>query len=135
MARFKEFPDCEAIAAAALRAAAIAGVGSRVYSSVPKEPAFPLIVVRRIGGAPAVREYMDAANLQVDVWGDSKSGARDAAARARVVLLELEGTSVSSPVAAWVSAVEDSLGLTWQPDPETGRDRYLFGVTLIARTP
>jgi hypothetical protein len=37
------------------------------------------------------------------------------------------------PVSAFISGVEDSLGLTWQPDPSTGRDRYIFGVSIYAR--
>lgn len=133
MTTILEAPDLEAVAAAALRTAAIAGLDTRVYSSVPTSPTFPLITVQRIGGIPAVREYLDTANLQIDVWGGSKSEIRDIAARARVVLLELAGTLVTSPVRAWISAVEDVLGLSWQPDQLTGRDRYLFGVLVYGR--
>jgi hypothetical protein len=127
------FPDAEAIVGEALRDALISNISTRVYSSIPKNPTYPLITYQRIGGLPAVRDYMDAANIQVEVWGGTKSQAFDAAAEARVTLIELEGTSVSDPVSAWISAVEDSLGLSWQPDPLTGRDRYLFAVTLYAR--
>lgn len=126
-------PDMEAVCAVTLRTAAISGLGTRVYSSIPRDPTYPLITVSRIGGLPSVREYLDAANIQIDVWGGTKSEAHDIAARARVVLLTLAGTSVTTPVAAWISAVEDSLGLSWQPDPLTGRDRYLFGVTVYGR--
>ena len=126
------FPDTEAIAAKTLRDANI--TGSRVYSSIPKNPTYPLITVHRIGGLPAVRDYMDAANIQIEVWGGTKSEAFDAAAEARATLIELEGTSVTDPVDAWISAVEDSLGLSWQPDPLTGKDRYLFAVSIYARS-
>ena len=133
MSEFLEFPDVEAIVAKTLRTASIPNISTRVYSSIPRDPTFPLITVQRIGGIPAVREYMDAGNIQIDVWGGTKSEARDAAARARIVLLGLAGSAVTDPVAAWVSAVEDSLGLSWQPDQLTGRDRYLFGVSVYAR--
>ena len=129
-----EAPDMEAVAAVTLRNAAISGLGTRVYSSIPADPTYPLVTVQRIGGIPSVREYLDTANIQIDVWGGSKSEARDIAARARVVLLSLAGTSVTSPVSAWISAVEDVLGLSWQPDQLTGRDRYIFGVLIYGRT-
>lgn len=128
-----EAPDMEAVAAVALRSASITGVGTRVYSSIPRDPTYPLITVSRIGGIPAVREALDTANIQIDVWGGTKSEAHDIAARARVVLLTLAGTLITSPVRAWISAVEDSLGLTWQPDAVTGRDRYIFGVEMYGR--
>lgn len=127
------FPDLEAVASGALRAANITDIGNRWYSSVPADPVFPLGTIQRVGGIPAVREYMDAANIQIDVWGDTKAKARTIAAAARTVLINLTGTTVTSPVNAWISSVEDSLGLTWQPDPLTGRDRYLFGVTIYGR--
>lgn len=132
MAVVLDLPDCEGIVASALRNAAIPEV-TGVYSSIPKVPTYPLIIVQRIGGVPVVREYMDAANIQIEVWGNSKSQCFDIAARARGVLLMLAGTSVSDPVNAWVSAVEDSLGIVWLPDPDTGRDRYLFSEIVYAR--
>lgn len=124
-------PDVEAICATALRTAAIAG--GRVYSSVPKSPTFPMIVVRRDGGTPVVRQRLDAPVIVVEVWGTSKSEAHDAAQAARVALLALEGTSVTSPSAAVVVAVNDARGLTWQPDASTGRDRYFFAMSVYAR--
>lgn len=128
------FPDLEAVARYALAQANISEIGSRWYSSIPaKNPQWPLGTVIRIGGLPPVRQYLDMASLQIDVWGESKSQARDIAAQARTVLFSLEGTSVSTPVSAFISGVDDSLGLTWQPDPVTGRDRYLFGVLIYGR--
>ncbi len=133
MARFNTFPDFEAIIAATLRAASITDLGVRVYSSIPTNPTFPLVTVKRIGGSPRVRQYLDGANLQIDVWGGTKAQARDIAAACRTTIFLLEGTQVSSPVSAWISGVDDSLGLTWLPDQETGRDRYLFSVLVAGR--
>lgn len=132
MTDFREFPDFEAVVRSAIAAADIPGVGTHVYSSIPakatEQGLYPLITVKRIGGVPAHRRALDAANIQIDVWGNTKSEAFDAAAAARVAIFELEGTGVTDPVDAWISFVSDSLGLIWTPDPETGRDRYLFGV-------
>lgn len=130
MTAFTTMPDIEAICSAAIRNAAI--VAARVYSSIPKDPTFPLIVVERIGGTPAIRQRLDAATVQVSVWGGTKSQAHDAAQAARVALLELEGTAVTDPVAAFVTAVDDAGGMIWLPDPLTGRDRYLFTVSVYA---
>lgn len=132
MVRFLQHPDIEAIAATALRVAAIPLV-TGVYSAIPKTPTFPLITVERVGGSPVVREYMDGADVEVAVWATTKSEGHDIAQRARVVLLELEGTAVTSPVAAFVSSVDDAQGLRWHPDQSTGRDRYVFSLTFSAR--
>lgn len=125
--------DIEAAAIEWMRGQGIAG--GRVYSKVPASPQFPLVSVQRIGGIPAVREYLDAANLQIDVWGNSKSEADDLATAARIALLGMEGKVVQVPNGGqgWVSGVADSLGLTWLPDDETGRDRYLFSMVFYCR--
>lgn len=129
MTLYSTFPDAEAIAGKALRDADITGLSTRVYSSLPKEPTYPLAIVKRIGGVPAERHQLDKASLQIEVWGGPKADIHDISQDARVVLHELEGTTVSDPN-AFVAAVEDTLGLAWLPDPVTNRDRYIFGVTL-----
>ncbi len=134
---YLEFPDFEAIANKSLRDG-----GYRVYSSVPSNPEWPLMVVHRAGGFSPVRRYLDAARIQVDVWGGAKgdsepvpkSTIHDMAAHARVLLLELEGTTINDPVDAFISAVDDAQSLMWLPDDSTGRDRYLFQVLIFGRT-
>lgn len=141
MPAFIELPDLEAISASSIRNAAISGL-TGVYSSIPRNPTWPIIVVRRIGGQPAVREMLDAALIQVDVWGGArddatpvpKSTAHDIAQAARVVLLEMEGTAIHDPVDVFVTAVRDANGLAWLVDPDTGRERYSFAVYVYGRT-
>lgn len=132
MSAYTTMPDVEAICSARIRNENITNIGSRVYSSIPKDPTYPLIVVQRLGGTPAIRQRLDAALIQIDVWGGTKSQAHDAAQAARVALLELEGTNVTDPVTGYVTAVDDAGGLIWLPDPLTGRDRYLFTLTVYA---
>ncbi len=136
MTEFLPFPDSEAVASWAMRQAGIAS--GRVYSSIPATPAFPLVIVERIGGVPAVRQKLDRARLQISVWGNSKSEARDIADQARVALYSLEGTGMTTgggaPVNAFVTAVRNDLGLFWSPDPDTDRDRYIFGVALYLQS-
>jgi hypothetical protein len=141
--RFALLPDLEAATSVALRAANIPGLQG-VHSSIPaKNPAYPLLIIQRLGGTPAVREYLDRARIQIDVWGGArKEGERsipkstilDIAQLARVALLELEGQIVDpSGLRVFVSAVEDALGITWSPDPTSGRDRYVFSMWVYGR--
>lgn len=134
--RFDPFPDAEAVAASIIRDASISDLNG-VYSSLPKAPNYPVIVIKRIGGIPAERHRLDRARLQVEVWGTSKSVTRDIAAMARAVLHDAEGSEYAlgeDETDAFVAGVEDDLGLTWQPDQATGRDRYLFGVAMYVHS-
>lgn len=143
MSQFLELPDLEAVASVTLRSAALVNLDTRVYSSIPgKSPVFPLAVVKRVGGVPAVTEMLDLARIQVDVWGGapgdgpgapSKSMILDISQAARVALLELRGTAVTSPVSAFITDVRDALGLSWQPDPTTSRDRYVFAMWVYGK--
>lgn len=141
MTDYLVFPDLEAIASTVIRGAGIPNLIG-VYSSIPAKPTYPLATVKRLGGNPAVREALDAPRIQVDVWGGapgdstatvSKSMIQDIAQLARVALLRAEGQSYTSPVRALVTAVRDSLGVTWSPDPTTKRDRYLFAMFLYGQ--
>lgn len=124
------FPDWEALAAQQLRD----HIGGGVFSSVPKDPDYPLITVQRVGGTPVERHWVDRATIQIDVWGENKGQARDLADQARVALHNMEGVTYAREFGnvddAFVNGVEDTLGLTWSPDPPTGRDRYIFGVDI-----
>lgn len=131
------FPDIEAIVNYALRQK-----GWRAYSSIPTTPEYPLMVVTRVGGGPVDARYMDAARIQIDVWGGApddpapivtKSAIQDLAQEARVAVHELEGTMHYTPVDAWISGVDDAQGMMWLPDPDTGRDRYVFGLWVYGR--
>lgn len=128
---FDTFPDLEAIVASALRDAGVCG--GRVYSSVPRTPTWPLATVKRLGGIPADRRALDAGRIQVDVWGNNKSEARDAAELARRSLHEAEGTTFTE-FQGFVTGVEDELGLTFLPDPDSGRDRYVFACRVLAHS-
>lgn len=143
MTRFHELPDLEAAASVWLREGAITGLAG-VHSSVPAEPTYPLAIVQRLGGIPAVRGYLDAARIQVDVWGGIRSdgSAATQTSKSELIviaqqiiarLLELEGVTMISPVNVFVSGVDVSQGLTWLPDQSTGRDRYLLAVMIFGR--
>lgn len=129
MPDFPTFPDIEAAISQLLRDA-----GARAYSSVPASPIYPLAVVERSGGTPAVRQYLDAARIDVSVYGENKGQAHDLAQSHRATIHSAEGSVVTTDIEnVWISGVEDVLGLTYLPDPDTGRDRYLFSVRVYAR--
>jgi hypothetical protein len=131
MAKVDALPDAEALVSYELRTQ----LSARVYSSIPRTPVFPFILVKRIGGIPTVRERLDRANIQLEVWGTSgtsKSTIRDLADSARVKLHAMEGkvmtTGAGYPVNGTCTGVTDTLGLAWLPDPVTDADRYIFAV-------
>lgn len=125
------FPDIEAMAGKILRDAGVAA--GRVYSSVPSNPTWPLVTFSRLGGIPAVERRLDRARIQIESWGTNKSEARLLAEAARKAIHSAEGTAVPS-FAGFITGVEDELGLTFLPDPPTGRDRYIFAVAIYAIT-
>lgn len=126
-----ELPDIEAVAASALRTGNVCS--QRVYSSIPANPTYPLAIVERLGGIPAAKEKLDAARIQVSVWGTTKAEARTNAELARRVLHATEGNYFGS-FEAYVTGVADELGLTWLPDVVTHKDRYIFAVMIYAHT-
>lgn len=125
-------PDVERTAVTWLRTRTdvTALLGQRIATEVPANPTFPLVRLTRVGGVAPVLDHLDAGRLQVDVWGDTKQQARDAAATVLSALItDLPGTTVDGVV---VTGVVQDLGFTWQPDPDTDRPRYLFGVAVFA---
>lgn len=133
MVRFEELPDVEAAVGTWFIAQ-----GLRSYSSIPNNPTWPLLVVMRLGGQPAVPQALDAARIQVEVWGDSstkKADVFDYARRAARWLNELEDQSVelSNGEVVQVTASRPELGPQWLPDPPTGRPRYIFANRVYAR--
>lgn len=133
--------DIELIVTEALRDADIAN--GRVYTAVPRDPVFPLVVVRRLGGTPVIEQYLDVGRIQVDAWaekltgepgsgfsllGGGKAEAHDLALDAQ---LACHGMRLSVFDGAVVTAVEDELGLSWIPDPKTERPRYSFTVAVF----
>jgi hypothetical protein len=125
-----DFPDAELIATLWL-----ASNGFNAAGVMPSKPTRPNIVVTRVGGSPAVKWAVDTARLQVDVWGTSKQQARDCAASAMSALYVMPGQAGAAQ-GAFVSDVDVSLGLLWQPDDAQNPPipRYLFEVAVTLRS-
>jgi hypothetical protein len=129
---FDVMPDAEAVTGKLIRDNVS---GSRVYSSIPKRPEYPLVLVRRYGGVPVTRMRLDAADIQIDVYGTSKSEARLLASQVRAALLEQGETGASVTVSsgnAYVTGITQIMGLTWMPDPSNvPTNRYVFSVRVF----
>lgn len=130
MADYDIFPDAEAIVGYVIRV----GVPCRTYSSIPQAAEYPLVIVKRLGGLPAQRVRLDTAELQLDVYGTTKSEARLLALQARREVWQAQGTTVTvnASISGFITGVEDSQGLTWLPDPtNVPKDRYVLGLRVF----
>jgi hypothetical protein len=117
--------------------------GLKSYSSMPKSVLNDtaileqLTIVQRVGGLGRWPYYLRKPHVQVDCYGVNKSSALATAEAARLAIHAMEGktfTAAGGYVSdAFVAAVRDTLEISWQPDTDTGRDRYLFSCQITVR--
>lgn len=128
------FPNMEGLLSSIIRNGV---TGSRVYSSLPKDPTYPLIIVTRVGGTPLEEHQLDLASVQFRVWGNSKKEALELAQAARVALHKGEAVKYvvgeDWPVGGTILSVKDTTGISWAPDNDTEKDGYVFGLSVIGR--
>jgi len=134
MTDFRVFPDSEYLAIQILKADVSGAFGSytpRIDTKLPADPDWTkgVVQVQRVGGVPKQRRALDHANMQIDVWHETKKDAHNIAQLARVILHRAEGKVYTTPVAV-LTGVEDSLGLAWRFDTLNLKPRYMFGVYL-----
>lgn len=125
-----DFPDAELVAVSWLGAN-----GFNAAAVMPSKPTRPNLVVSRVGGSPVVKWAVDQPRLQVDVWGVSKVQARDTAASALSALYVMPGQAGAAE-GAFVSDVDVTVGLLWQPDDAQNPPipRYLFEIAVTLRS-
>lgn len=124
-------PDVERLTVTWLRdqveAAAI--FDDRIYTEIPNSPTWPLARITRVGGGPTSRlARLDAAELQLDVWGGPKATAYDGFT---TLLALMAGRMVGTHDLGVVSAVE-VVSLRWLPDDSftPARPRYSADVRV-----
>lgn len=122
-------PDAELLVSDWLRAHSDLDpiLGNKIFTALPAGVSYPCLVIRRLGGVPVVRQHLDRARIQCDIWGRTKYEARTAAAAVQAALHEMPAATHALGV---VTGVEDDLGLTWSEDPASNRPRYTFGVLV-----
>ena len=106
-------------------------VDDRVYTAIPADPAWPLVRLTRIGGAPVMSRplHLDRALVQFDVYGGPKVMAHDLAETIRELLADqLVGTHALGVV----TAVEFGSFL-YLPDATyaPARPRYMFDAAIF----
>ncbi len=134
MPTYDPFPDAEHLAVQILRTSTEWGSFSpSIGTKLPNEPVWTsgVITVHRAGGVPAERHRLDRANVQVDVWHETKQSAHDIAQLARAIIHRAEGSKFATPACA-LTGVDDAIGLSWLFDDLNMKPRYLFGVYLAA---
>ena len=104
-------------------------VGNRVITELPAAPIFPLLRVIRIGGLSPAPRRLDAAHLQVEAWAATQETARLVAATAQAALWEAGNATNNGAV---ITGVDNTLGLSWSPDPPSNRPRYLFSMYVYS---
>lgn len=130
MTTYQVFPDAEAVLIQALNASEFPAC-----AALSAQPDLPCVLVKRIGGVPAERHHLDLANIQIEVWGNDKAEASSLAQEVRAAIHGLEGIALTEQqTPAFISGVEDQLGIAWLPDPVTDRARYVFGVGVYLTT-
>lgn len=105
-------------------------VDDRVYTALPKDPTWPLLLVRRVAGAPRLSRplHVDAPIVQLDAYADTKAAAHELMATARAVIAErVEGTHALGVVSGVTFG-----SMSWLPDPSytPARPRFVGDMTL-----
>ncbi len=103
-------------------------VGTRIGTTVPASPTYPLVALRRYAGAQRVAGWLDSALLQFDCYGTTKAEAEDVAHRARAAVYAIPADPMNGAV---VTGVTETIGLGWLPPDESNpAPHYTFGVAV-----
>lgn len=115
-------PDAELLVVSWLQTVdELANLYAGIGTEVPAGPTLPFVRVLRVGGTPVVRQHLDVARLQIDVWTDrhEKQAAHDLARLVQAALHAMPGVHDEGVV----TAVEDGV-FRWAPDEPTGWAGY-----------
>lgn len=115
-------PDAELLTVAWLQTIdELANLYATIGTEIPADPTLPVVRVVRVGGTPTVRQHLDVARLQIDVWAerDEKQAAHDLARLVQAALHEMPGVHDEGVV----TCVEDGV-FRWNPDEAAGWAGY-----------
>lgn len=99
----------------------IATLYGAIYTEIPAGADPPIIRVLRVGGTPTVRQHLDGARLQIDVWcaEGEKQAAHDLARLVQAAMHTMTGVHDEGVV----TGVDDGV-FAWNPDDTTGWAGY-----------
>lgn len=107
----------------------------RVYSTMPKTKAWPLVLVEQFNDQPVTQspQWLDRFSLQISAFGGPKKLAFSVAATCRAVLAE----RLPGPHPTAVVTAVDLSGWRYQPDDtfEPAQPRWLFVAHVTAHPP
>lgn len=113
-------------------------ISDRVYATVPKRKVYPLVRVTRFGGTPVMQVPLeiDTAQVQLDVWAETKRAAGDTVQTIRAAMARrLPGAhDFANGVTGVVTAVDFGL-LSYDPDTEfdPAKPRYIADASITYR--
>jgi hypothetical protein len=122
-------PDTEALAIRYLADhPAVSAFGPRVHWQF--DETLPQVSIRRVGGsAPWPPDSLDRANLDVDVWAETKQEARDLAETVRQAMFSAAGQVIDGVT---ICAAEEFSGPLFLPDDTPqGTPRYTFTISWL----
>lgn len=124
-------PDIELAVVNFLRTyAPLVSLSATVGTALPASPAWPFIVVTRLGGPVRYPGWVANPRLLIDAWADTQSKARAAADTAVAAIFDLPGIRTGTVITdAGVDAAPQ-----WLPDATLtpARPRYQFSALLTA---
>lgn len=137
MDAIRVLPDAEALVVNYLLAVpeVVAVVDDRIGTELPDAEVYPALVVTRVPSLQAVRRHLDAAEIQVDAWADTRTEASDLARTAHAALLVMVGEFDDGLGGGVVTGVDETNGLGWLPDQATDRPRFFFQMTVYVHPP
>lgn len=109
--------------------------GLSVFLAMPASAPTPCVIVRRVGGGPAVRKDLpeDHSRLSFDCWADTRS---QAILIARTLIAECDslGRNGGYIAGSVYLCVADVLSLLWLPDPDSDKPRYIVDALVTSLT-
>lgn len=107
-------------------------VADRVYTDLPHERTYPLILVNRTGGGYTYKQWLDAAEMSIGCFGGSHKTAQSLASS---VLSSLDGAFIGTHSEGVTTKVSAS-SIAYEPEPDSAdpsghaRPRYTVTVTI-----
>jgi hypothetical protein len=122
--------DAEGAVRSWARTLDLGDASGRVFFGVPDNPSFPLVVLRRIGGAPDAGDVpLDYPLISFDVWGETKGSA---SAVATALTTEVQNLRTGTPMGdqAVGKGARVTLGPLWRPDGDAHKARYIVDASF-----
>lgn len=128
--------DIEALITSFLRTQpdVVALAGDRVYTDLPHERTWPLVLVIRVGGTRLYKQWLEAIDVEIATYGGSHKQAYNLAQ----ACMQCMSSSMVGAHAEGVVTKVTTESVAYEPDAESAdkqghaRPRYVVGATVTA---